>query len=518
MEIKDIVIVGGGSSGWMTASAIAYKCPKINLTLIESPNVPNIGVGESTLGHINGFFRMMNMKDEDWMPSCKATYKNSIQFTDFYKKNTRFQYPFGGYYQIPSKEYNGNYDAMIEGVHEWFILQSVFPDEISFEDFSRYWNFNGLLAEYNRQTNLNIEGFDFIGGTAYHLDADLLGQYLKNRFCKNITHIFDDVKEIKCNDKGITEIISNNHILKADLYIDCTGFKSMLLEKTLGIEFENFSYLANDSAVNARIPYENDDQTLIANVTDCKALSSGWLWNIPLWHRRGQGYVYSSNFLTKDQAEQEFRLETKWDGDVNHLKFRHGVHKKAWYKNVLAIGLSYGFIEPLESTGLLTVHENIIKLITILKKHDNHVNMIDKQMFNDSAYKQIFGLSTFVSLHYGLSRRYDTEYWKFVTEEMVYDKFEGDIIVRSENHSSTLSEILSFNSFNYDHHGPTFILAGMRTNPVFNDTLLIDYGISPESMSSKKDAIKQHINRKIQLVRSLPTSYQFLKKHIYDKY
>jgi tryptophan halogenase len=508
MNIENIVIVGGGSSGWMTAAAIAYMCPEINLTLIESSTIPNIGVGESTLGHINKFFQMLDMKDKEWMPSCNATYKNSIQFSDFYKKNTKFQYPFGDYYHISAKDHNEVEDHTVKSIHEWFALQALFPDEIPFEDFSRYWNFNSILAEHNRQTDLNIEGLDFATHVAYHLDADALGVYLKKRFCKNVIHILDDVSEIKCDEEGITEIISNNHKLTSDLFIDCTGFKSMLLENTLGVEFEEFPYLINDSAVNARIPYINDDQTLITNVTDCRALSSGWLWNIPLWHRRGQGYVYSSKFLNQEQAEKEFRQETTWNGDVNHLKFRHGVHKKAWHKNVLAIGLSYGFIEPLESTGLLTVHENIVKLITILKKHNNYVNNIDKQMFNKSADKQILALSSFVSIHYALSRRADSDYWKYVTENITYDEKDID----------DLSSILSFNTFDHTNIGMTFILAGMRINPVNKDLLFVTYERQKKLLSTKKDIMLKHIDRRKHLLDdfNLPTSYQYLKTHIYD--
>lgn len=507
MKIENIVIVGGGSSGWMTAAAIAYKCPEINLTLIESPTIPNIGVGESTLGHINKFFHMLDMKDKEWMPSCNATYKNSIQFTDFYKKNTRFQYPFGDWHFISPQDFNEVEDHAVKSIREWFGLQALFSDEITLEDFSRYWNFNSILAEHNRQTDLNIEGLNFAIHVAYHLDADALGEYLKKRFCKNVTHIVEDVSEINCDEEGVTEIISNNHKLTADLFIDCTGFKSMLLENTLGVEFEEFSYLINDSAVNARIPYKNDDKTLITNVTDCKALTSGWLWNIPLWHRWGRGYVYSSKFLNQEQAEKEFRQETNWNGDVNHLKFRHGVHKKAWHKNVLAIGLSYGFIEPLESTGLLTVHENIVKLITTLKKHNNYVNNIDKQMFNKSADKQILALSSFVSIHYALSRRTDSDYWKYVTENITYNEKEID----------DLSSILSFNTFDFSNKGMTFILAGMKVNPVNKDLLFYNENRKKE-LSTKKDIMLRHITRRKQLLDdfNLPTSYEYLKNYIYN--
>ena len=475
MEVKNIVIVGGGSAGWMTAAAIAYKCPNINLTLIESKKIGNIGVGESTLGHINNYMNLLDLKDEDWMKECSATYKTSIQFTDFKENGYTFQYPFG------------EYKAYGNGLSDFFDIQYAHP-EISDLDFARSHSINALMAENNKMwgDKINEYGYDPKWDVAYHMDADAFGQYLKKRYCGSVRHIVDDVVRFQKDEDGYIErITTEGHIvLAADLFIDCTGFASLLIEKTMGIEFEKFKTLPNDSAVAARIPYkdEEDKRNKMSCVTDCRALSSGWIWDIPLWSRYGTGYVYSSEFQTSVSAEEEFRQETGWDGDVRHIKFRHGKHKKAWHKNVVSIGLSYGFIEPLESTGLLTTHENIMGLIYHLNMRNNYINQFNINAFNKSADDSIQHLSDFVAIHYGMSTREDTPYWKYVTNNIDYNDLENG-------------------------EGLTYIATGMG---IKKDIFLREYP-PKESIAQ----IKEHIKDLEHLVEQMPHHYDYLKSNIY---
>ncbi len=474
MEVKNIVIVGGGSAGWMTAAAIAYKCTDINLTLVESKKIGNVGVGESTLGHINNYMALLDLEDKDWMKECSATYKTSIQFTDFKEKGYTFQYPFGEY-----KAYNN-------GLSDFFDIQYAYP-EISDLDFARSHSINALMAENNKMWGDKVNEYNYNPkwDVAYHMDADAFGQYLKKKYCGSVRHIIDDVVRFQKDKDGNIERITTEGevILFADLFIDCTGFASLLIEKTMGIEFEKFKTLSNDSAVTARIPYkdEQDKRNKMSCVTDCKALSSGWIWDIPLWSRYGTGYVYSSKFQTSISAEEEFRQETGWDGDVRHIKFRHGKHKKAWHKNVVAIGLSYGFIEPLESTGLLTTHENIMNLVHHLSLRDGYVNSLDATMFNTSCDESITGLSDFVAIHYGMSTRSDTPYWKYVTNDINYNKVEGI--------------------------GMTYIATGMGVKK---------HAHRLEKLPKKsKIELQEHIKDLEHLVEQMPSHYEYLKSEIY---
>ena len=423
-NIKSILIVGGGSSGWMTAAAIAKKLPHIKLTLIESPNIPVIGVGESTIGHINQFFHLLELKDEDWMPHCNATYKTSIKFIDF-RENPKeephtFHYPFG-IFDMTDKP---------RKLMDWFLYQAE-HGTLDPKNFAEFYHDNILMTDANKMTrneDHKVRGFNFKADTAYHMDASAFGAYLRDNIClpAGMTHILDTVLDATLNEDGsIKEIITENSgTLTADLYIDCTGFKSMLLEQKMGVEFKSFGdTLLNDSAIATTIPYIDKEREM-ENYTSCTALDAGWVWNIPLWHRIGTGYVYSSKYATQEEAEAQFRkhlasnrmlfpdADRAANCEVRHIKIKHGVHDHAWEKNVVAIGLANGFIEPLESTGLMLTHECIIKLVAALTMRKGVVTQLDVDFFNHAFSEQIWGFKEFISQHYALSMRNVTPYWQ----------------------------------------------------------------------------------------------------------
>jgi len=528
MNIKSLVIVGGGSSGWMTASTLTSKFPQLNITLIESEKIPTIGVGESTLGYINRFMNFLDIKDRDFMPYCQATYKNSIQFTDFYKKQHRFQYPFGDLITIPEVEYpdsvnttkeamEDEFNAQVRSPHEFYLLKAMHKNDISFNDFSRYFNFNTLLAEYNKQTDENIEGFNFKTDTAYHLDATKFGDYLKNTFCKNITHIQETVTDIKLFDEGIEYIKTNDKTIKADLFIDCSGFSSILIDK-FDNPYYNFKNLVNDSAMVTQTPNldESDRRKNIRNVTDCKGMKEGWMWTIPLWNRTSNGYVYSSKFSDKETIEREFRTELNYTEDIKHIKFKHGCRKKSWIKNVVSIGLSYGFIEPLESTGLFTTHENILKLVELLDLHDLSINQIDKQIFNDSIWQSTNVLADFVAAHYAFSRRTDTEYWDYVTQKIDYECVD----IKIPSISDDVRTMLSHHDYDYQNiEGFTYILAGMHHSPLNYEYVKWlskkDKWFQKFKGEKIKNNFKLILQRRKNIVSKLEDNYDFLKEKIY---
>jgi flavin-dependent dehydrogenase len=296
-NIKSILIVGGGTSGWMTAAAIAKRLPHIKLSLVESPDVPVIGVGESTLGHINQYFHLLGLTDEEWMPHCNATYKTSIKFIDFRENPTevphKFHYPFGKYNIIDKPR----------EIMDWFLYKAKHP-ELDPYNFAEFFHDSILMTDRNKltkNTDGKIRGFNFASDTAYHFEASLFGIYLRDHIClpSGMTHVLDHVVDIAQNQDGSIKEINtkNNGALTADLYIDCTGFKSMLLEQKLGVEFVSFNEtLLNDRAVATVIPYI-DKTTEMENYTSCTAIECGWVWNIPLWHRIGTGYVYSLSLI-----------------------------------------------------------------------------------------------------------------------------------------------------------------------------------------------------------------------------
>lgn len=542
MQINSVLIVGGGSSGWMTAAALVRQLPHLDITLIESSDIPTIGVGESTIGHINSYMNAVGLKDEEWMPHCNATYKTTIKFTNFREnpeevgKHT-FHYPFG-VFDMTDKP---------NGPMEWFLLNSQDPNKWTPETYAEFYHPAVIMANHNKMTNnenFEIRGFNFKYDTAYHMDAALFGQYLKNHVCKpeGVKHVVDTVLDAElAADGSIASIVTEkNGNLTADLYIDCTGFKSMLLEGKMGSEFESFGeQLMNDRAIATIIPYL-DIENEMTSATNCTAIDCGWVWNIPLFTRIGTGYVYSSKFATEEEAEEQFRrhLAGKYmdyqgdkealkkradEAELRHIKIKHGTHKTGWIKNVVGIGLAMGFIEPLESTGLMLTHEGIMKLIDTLHRRNGYVNQFDIDTFNFAFYDEITGFKDFIATHYALSRRNDTPYWKHVTEGFSYSPSMNNSIPEIKNlYMDLATRTLTSRRADFDMGGSSYIFAGQGYNVVNNRFLKDDndrYGYrnqwKPDETTQKWDDYKKDVL--MPMVENLPTHYEYLKINIHTE-
>lgn len=530
MQIKTVTIVGGGSSGWMTAAALSKLCPHLDISLIESEKIGTVGVGESTLGHINKFLGLLDLKDEDWMPACNATYKNSIRFTNFRENDgTHFEYPFSAGLDFTDKP---------NGTQSWSELATLYPEEYTPETFAEFYcTGNTFLAKYNKQTrndNGVLRNFDFKYDTAYHMDAQLFGQYLRDKIALplGVKHLKGEVHSHKKDSQGnITEImLVDGGVLKADLWIDCTGFKSVLLENWMGSEFRPFDkYLANDSAWACRLPYIDREREM-HNVTDCHALGNGWVWNIPLWNRIGTGYVFSSKFTTAEDAQKEFRKhiaekhspELAENAEMFMVNIRHGRRRRAWVKNVVGVGLSYGFVEPLESTGLLTTHENIIKLVESLNRRQGYLTRTEVEGYNFAVEYDVLKFRDFVSQHYALSQRTDTPYWRWCTQLNEYcPDMMGDHMLMQAQYPNLVGNISASQSYSPELVGNMFIAAGMGVKSISTKELIF-YNGSRLGVAQKEEEIgytkrryEQYRDYIIDYVKTLPSHYQYLKDNIY---
>jgi len=540
-DIKSICIVGGGSSGWMTAAGISRLLPNIKLTLVESATVPTIGVGESTIGHINQFLTMIGLKDEDWMHHCNATYKTSIKFIDFRENPTehphKFHYPFGIM----------DFTEKPRGPMEWFLAKADNP-AIPNENFAEFYHDSILMTDRNKMTrneDFKVRGFNFNHDTAYHMDAALFGEYLRDYVClpTGMQHIVATVdKIIQRDDESIEKIVTKegDHI-HADLFIDCSGFRSILLDQTLKVPFISFNdTLLNDRAVATVIPYI-DKEAEMENYTSCTAIEAGWVWNIPLWNRIGTGYVYSSKHATEAEAEAQLRKHLKSNRmlfpdaeraekcEVRHIKIKHGVHERAWVKNVVGIGLANGFIEPLESTGLMLTHEGIVKLCSTLAMRNGVVSNYDVDLFNFGFQEQIMGFKDFISQHYALSVRNDTPYWKEVSGDVSYSRTMSNL--SSLSGLSTLDHDLRSTTdlgmrmhrirrFDNNMGGIIYIAAGMGYNPVEPNFLRYEdarLGETPELRKQVYDNWLKHKEEVLAHIDTLPTHYEFLRDNIHNK-
>jgi tryptophan halogenase len=531
MRVNTVTIIGGGSSGWMAAAALAKLCPHIKLTLVESPSISTVGVGESTLGHITKFLDLLDLKDKDWMQTCNATYKNGIRFTNFRENDgTSFQYPFSEGLDFTDKP---------GGLATWSELATLYPDEFTPNTFAEFYaTVNTMLSDKCKQTKNeknHLRHFDFKWDTAYHVDAQLFGQYLKNKIAlpSGMTYIESDVvSHVKDSQGYISEILlSDGQTITADLWVDCTGFKSLLLEHWMGSEFKSFDdYLANDSAWACRLPYE-DAEAEMHNYTDCHALGNGWVWHIPLWNRIGTGYVYSSKFTSKEEAKEEFKKHLATTGSAEraeraemfHIDIKHGRRHRAWIKNVVGVGLSYGFVEPLESTGLLTTHENVTKLVEILNRRKGVVTRTEKEGFNFAVENEVIKFRDFVSQHYALSMRDDTPYWKWCTEEHEYcPGMIGDYQLQHIQYTSLIGSITLNRVYpNNNFVAALFIAAGMGVKPVSTKELILHNG-SKFQQTTKLEELdyvkRQYYKYKeyvTNIIDKLPSHYEFLKENIY---
>jgi len=509
--LNKIIIVGGGTAGWMTAATLVKYFPDKKISLIESPDIKTVGVGESTLGQIRGWQSLLDIKDKDFMSACDATYKLSIKFTDFYKKGEAFHYPFG--------------DPFIEGnragLNDWWFKKFLYP-ETPYSDYADCLYPQMALVNQNKCffNDPSVIAFDFYKNTAFHFDATKFGLWLRDHVCipKGLKHIKEEIKSIEQDENGIKSL---NKKYKADLFIDCTGFKSLLLEKTLKEPFIDMSdQLPNNSAWHTRIPYKNKRKQLVS-YTNCTAVENGWIWNIPLWSRMGCGYVYSDKYISDEDALKQFQkhLKTK-ELDFKKIKFRTGIHQRLWVKNVCAVGLSAGFIEPLESNGLFSIHEFLLQLLRNLQR--DHISQWDKDNYTTICKHVFYKFKEFVMLHYALSHRQDTPYWKNNFNKQWSEELLNLVPTSYTGLCQTVYDrgvYYQFRSLNHD--GTHCIAAGMHWSPTDIPSLVKENAISDRLYWTPQwQAASNRLNQRKKdwkkAVKNAPLTYDFLKKARYS--
>ncbi|WGL18434.1 tryptophan 7-halogenase [Microbulbifer bruguierae] len=399
---KRVLILGGGTAGWITANLMAthWADKGFEITLVESPDIGIIGVGEGSTPPLKGFMDVIGVKESEWMPECNATYKVGITFKDWSVK------PGFSEYVHPFLAQPDEFTAPAF-FHNSFLRRKGIDLEGHPDHFF-------LATELIRQKLAPIvpEHFPFEIAYGYHFDSGLLGKFLARvAERKGVRYKTATVTETLLDAQGNIDCLktAEGETLKADLYVDCSGFRGQLIQQALGVPFKSCAEsLFNDSAVVFATEQEAD----YAPHTISTALKYGWAWKIPLTNRNGNGYVYSSKFVDDDMAETEFRAHLGLlDSDVEarRLKFKVGRVEQHWAKNCLAVGLSQGFIEPLEATALDMVQETVTRFI----ESYNNGNYTDqyRQEFNDRISARFDAVRDYIVCHYRISSRTDTDYW-----------------------------------------------------------------------------------------------------------
>lgn len=399
---KHIVIVGGGTSGWMSANILAYAFQHhpFDITLIESSEIPTIGVGEGSTPALKVFFDGLGIAESEWMPACDATYKCGITFANWSVKKGfhRYFHPFASTLDGRTLgRFINNCQARLKGKPV-----PVLPNHF----------FLGALLAEKQLAPIPSYNFPFDVSYGYHFDAGLLGKFLRDKALqRGVRHVMGTVSQVIQGERGdINAVVTDDgQKYSADLYVDCSGFRSLLSQSTLKTPYVSYANaLFNDSAV--AMPSEQGER--IASETVSTAMSFGWAWKIPLRSRIGNGYVYSSKYCTADQAEFELRQHLGLlDSDVSarHLKMKVGRVEKSWHKNVLAVGLSQGFIEPLEATALLLIQQTVSLFAHYYIQggfSDQHFDV-----FNQSINEQFDRTKDYIFTHYQTNSRTDTAYW-----------------------------------------------------------------------------------------------------------
>ncbi len=400
---KSIVILGGGTAGWITANAMidSWANKGFEITLIESPDIGTVGVGEGSTPRLKIFFDQIGVEESEWMPRCNATFKNGISFVNWSTRPgfDRYFHPFSTKVdKHTATAFYFNTMARRQGVDV-----HAHPDRF----------FLSAKLAGNRQGPKPNENFPFFVEYGYHFDAHLVGEYLKGRAkALGVKHIQAKVLEVnQAPDGDIASLLTDKEqTIEGDFFVDCSGFRGTLIQETLQVPFRSFAEnLFNDSAVV--LPTEQEAN--IGSQTVSTAMKYGWAWEIPLTHRIGNGYVYSSSFCSSDVAETELRTALGLlDSEVEarHLKMKVGRVENHWHKNCLAVGLSQGFIEPLEATALNLVCNTVYDFIETLEA----ANFSDegREVFNERASMGFEKVRDYIVAHYIMNSRDDTDYWR----------------------------------------------------------------------------------------------------------
>jgi len=410
--IKSVAIVGGGTAGWMTAAGLASLLVELNLDikLIESEQIGTVGVGEATLPHIRFFNQKLGIDENVLMKATKATYKLGIEFNDWGEIGDSYIHPFGDY----GTPVNGS------DFHHYYSHAKNLNSKAHIDQFS----LPVIAARHNKFQRPHTDTSNLLSnfGYAYQFDAGLYAKFLRE-FCeeRGVKRLEGRVETVSQNNENgniQSVILESGEEIFADFFIDCSGFRGLLISQTLETPYRDWTnYLPCNRAVTAAC--EPVGETL--PYTRATAKSSGWQWRIPLQHRIGNGYVYSSEFMEAEEAEASMiaDLEGPQTSEPKHLKFTTGQRENAWVKNCVAIGLSGGFLEPLESTGIYLIQEAVTNFIELFPVDTDYA--IERDEYNRIMDIEFERVRDFLLLHYVATKRDDSPFWRYLTSMRLPD-------------------------------------------------------------------------------------------------
>ncbi|MBB4097421.1 tryptophan halogenase [Sphingomonas kyeonggiensis] len=407
--VKNIVIVGGGTAGWLTAGVIAARhrsrmAAGFTVTLVESPNTPIIGVGEGTWPTLRTTLAKIGVSETDFFRECDAAFKQGARFARW----------------TTGAEDDAYYHPLMlpQGFHQLNLVPHWLSDSGA-RSFCDTVTPQGRICDDGlAPKTIATPEYDAVANYAYHLDAGKFAPFLQRHCCEKlgVRHVLADVRQVLLAEDGDIRAIGTEQAgeIEGDLFVDCTGFRSLLLGEALGVPFRDCGdVLFCDTALAVQIPYEHEDSP-IASHTISTAQSAGWIWDIGLPTRRGTGHVFSSSHISDDAAERELRAylgPAGKDLDVRKIKIRSGHRETFWKRNCVAVGLAAGFLEPLEASAIVLI-ELSAKLIAEQMPRCREVMDVVASRFNATTHYRWGRIIDFLKLHYVLTKRTDSAFWR----------------------------------------------------------------------------------------------------------
>ncbi len=411
--VRDIVIVGGGTAGWLTAGLIAAEhnardSAGLRVTLVESPDIPIIGVGEGTWPSMRNTLRKIGVAETDLFRECDASFKQGAKFARWVNGQANDFY----YHPLVIPEGYGDID-----------LASLWLAMHSHEAFADAINFQSHLCERGlAPKQITTPEYAAVANYAYHLNAGKLSHFLQ-RHCTEklgVQYVLATVQSIRCHDNGdIAAVVTRERgDISGDLFVDCSGLSALLISQHYGIPFIDCKdQLFNDRALATQVPYTTENAP-IASHTISTAQSAGWIWDIGLPTRKGIGYVYSSAHIRDEQVERELKAyitqslpaERVAELSFRRIDFRPGHRERFWHKNCVAMGMAAGFLEPLEASALVLVELGAGMIADDMPATRSAMAVVAKR-YNERFRYRWNSIIDFLKLHYALSQRRDSAYW-----------------------------------------------------------------------------------------------------------
>jgi tryptophan halogenase len=485
--VKKVVVAGGGSAGWMATAALSAQLGGLlEITLVESDEIGTIGVGESTVPTARTFNALLNLDERELMSACQATFKLGISFENWGQIGDHYIHSFG---QVGKSTWLGSFH------HFWLQAKTQ--------------GFGGDLGDYCLELKAAEQSRFYTDANspmnyAYHLDATLYGQYLRRKSeDKGVRRVEGKIASVKQrSEDGHIEalVLESGEVIEGDLFIDCTGFRALLINGALGVGFEDYgAWLPNDRAWAV----QTVTKTPPVPYTRAIAHRAGWLWRIPLQQRGGHGLVYSSQFMNDDEAltllhemvEGEMLMEPRL------IRFQAGRRHKTWHKNCVALGLASGFVEPLESTAIHMVQVALHRLLQLFPFQGCNDALSDR--FNVLADNEMERIRDFIVLHYKVTERTDSPFWDHCRTMDVPDSLAHRIELFRENGHvfQAPGELFQLDSW-------LQVMLGQRLQPRRHH--LMGALMPPAQLKQALEDLKGNINR---AVSKMPSHQDFIRQY-----